>query len=174
MQNPTGATTEPLNLEAIIGEIHITANTPRRAMAISRPIANAISLPLNHLAIALDTVVPAISQPQPKIMKPRQAIFALPGRATHQLSSQPQKAVAWNQSLIPIYFMTAPPTIREAESSPVKRTPILSRMIPAKIRKKQNTFRKNSEAAYVPNTVLSHLSFSSTRDLRGDITSTNM
>ena len=174
VQNPTGATTEPSNLEAIIGEIHITANTPRRAIAISRPIANAISLPLNHLAIALDTVVPAISQPQPKIMKPRHAIFALPGRATHQLSSQPQSAVAWNQSLIPIYLMTAPPTIRDAERSPVKRTPILSRMIPAKIRKKQNTFRKNSEAAYVPNTVLSHLSFSSTSDLRGDMTSTNM
>ncbi len=56
-------------------------------MAISRPIARAISLPLNHFAMAFDTVVPAISQPQPKIMKPSDAILALPGNAVHQLSS---------------------------------------------------------------------------------------
>ena len=147
VQNATGATTELSNLAAIIGEVHMTANTPRRAIAISNPIARAISLPLNHLAIALETVVPAISQPQPKIMKPRLAILALPGNATHQLFSHAQNSVAWNQSLIPIYLMNAPITINDAERRPVKRTPILSRMIPAKIRKKQNTFRKYSEAA---------------------------
>ena len=147
VQKPTGATTEPSNLPAIIGEIHITANTPSLAIAISRPIARAISLPLNHFAMALDTVVPAISQPQPKIMNPRQAIFALPGRATHQLSSQPQRAEVWNASLMPIYFMAAPPTISDAERRPVNLTPILSRMMPAKMRKKQNTLRKYSDAA---------------------------
>ena len=98
------------------GDIHITANTPRRAMAISTPMASDISLPLNHLAMALDTVVPAISQPQPNIMKPREAILALPGSAVHQLLSHSQNAVPWNQELIPTYFMHAPITINDAEN----------------------------------------------------------
>ena len=167
------------NLADMIGDIHITANTPRRAIAISSPIASAISLPLNHLASTFDTVVPAISQPQPKIINPRQAIFALPGNATHQLSSQPQKAVAWNQSEMPTNLIEAPITISPAERSPVNRTPILSRIIPAKIRNRQKTLRKYSEAAYVPNTELfqprppSATAFSIV-DFRGDITSTNI
>ena len=93
VQKPTGATTDWSNLLEMIGASHITANTPRRAIAISSPIARAISLPLNHLAMDLDTVVPAISQPQPKIMKPREAIFALPGIAVHQLPSHSLKPV---------------------------------------------------------------------------------
>ena len=68
------------------------AKTPTLARAISSPIARAISLPLNHLAIIFETVVPAISQPQPKIMKPSEASLALPGIDTHQLLSQPSKA----------------------------------------------------------------------------------
>ena len=80
VQNATGATTDMSKWLAIIGESHMTAKTPRRAMAISRPIARAISLPSNHLAIAFDTVVPAISQPHPKIMNPSEAILALPGK----------------------------------------------------------------------------------------------
>jgi len=146
VQNPTGATTELSNLDAIIGDIHITANTPSLAIAISSPIANAISLPLNHLAIAFDTVVPAISHPQPKIMNPRQAILALPGRATHHESSQWQKPVAANHGEMPTNLIDAPITISPAERSPVKRTPILSRITPARIRKPQ-TFRMYSEAA---------------------------
>ena len=50
--------------------------TPRRANAISEPIANAISRPLNHLTIPRLTVIPAISTPQPKIMKPTAANLA--------------------------------------------------------------------------------------------------
>ena len=125
----------------------MAANTPRRPMDISTPMAMAISLPLNHLAMALETVVPAISQPQPKIMKPNVAILALPGKPVHQLSSQAHISVAWNQSLTPIYLMKAPATIRPALSRPVNRTPILSRMMPAKMRKKQNTLRKYSPPA---------------------------
>ena len=148
VQNPSGAAIAAEGkAEEMRGEIHITANTPKRAMAISKPIARAISLPLNHLARILETVVPAISQPHPKIINPRQASFALPGRATHQLSSQAQKAVPWNQSEMPMNLMIAPPTIRPAERSPVNLTPILSRMIPAKMRKRQNTLRKYSDAA---------------------------
>ncbi len=123
--------------------------------------------------MAFDTVVPAISQPHPKIMKPRHAIFALPGRAVHHEPSHALNSVAWNHSVIPMNFMDAPSTMSDAESIPVKRVPILSRMMPA-IMRKPNTFRIYSEAAYVPNTVLSQFLDCSTRDFRGDITSTNM
>ena len=148
VQNATGATTVP-NLSAIIGEMENMANTPTRAMAISRPIASAISLPLNHFAIALETVVPAISQPQPKSMKPSDAILALAGMLTHHVLSQSANAVVWNHSVMPMYFITAPANIMLADSSPVKRTPILSRITPAMMRKPQ-TLRMYSEAAYVP------------------------
>ena len=58
------------------GENIIQVATPSRARAISDPIAKAISRPLNHLTIPLDTVIPAISQPQPKIINPQAANFA--------------------------------------------------------------------------------------------------
>ena len=173
MQKASGATTDPSNFSEIAGESHITANTPKRAIAISSPIARAISLPLNHLAMAFDTVVPAISHPHPKIMNPRAAIFALPGIAGHQLPSQPHISVLWNQSLIPTYFMPAPSTIREADRMPVNRIPILSRMIPA-IMRNPHTFSIYSDAAYVPKTLLSHPRSCSMSDLSGDITSTNI
>ena len=80
-------------------------------------------------------------------MKPKEAILALPGNADHQLSSQPQNAVVWNQSVMPANLIEAPSTINPADSSPVKRMPILSRMMPAKMRKKTKTLRKYSDAA---------------------------
>ena len=172
-QKATGATMELSNLADMSGAIHITPNTPRRAIAISRPIARAFSLPSNHFAMALETVVPAISQPHPKIMNPRLAILALPGIETHQLPSQPQKAVAWNQSEIPTNLMAAPTTIRLALRTPVKRMPILSRMMPARMRK-PHTLRMYSDAAYVPKVPLDQPLALSTRDFSGDITSTNM
>ncbi len=43
-------------------------------------------------------------------------------------------------------MIAAPTNISEADSVPVKRTPILSRMMPATIRK-PNTLRMYSEAA---------------------------
>ena len=58
------------------GEKIIHVATPRRASAISEPIASAISRPLNHLTIPRLTVIPAISQPQPNIMKPHAANLA--------------------------------------------------------------------------------------------------
>ena len=99
VQKPTEAETEP-NFSAIMGEMEKMAKTPTRAMAISRPMASAISLPLNHFAMAFDTVVPAISQPQPKIMKPKAANFALAGIATHQEPSHASKPVPLNASLM--------------------------------------------------------------------------
>ena len=145
-QNPTGARRDPPNDLLMIGAIHITANTPRRAMAISSPIARAISLPLNHLARIFDTLVPSISQPQPNIINPREAIFALAGISTHQLPSHWAKAVAWNHSLIPMNLIAAPITIKPAERIPEKRTPSLSSITPA-ISRKPQTFRMYSEAA---------------------------
>ena len=61
---------------ANIGEKIMQVATPRRASAISEPIAKAISCPLNHLTIPRETVMPAISTPQPKIMKPTEANLA--------------------------------------------------------------------------------------------------
>ena len=58
------------------GEKIIQVATPRRANAISEPMASAISRPLNHFTIPLETVIPAISHPQPKIMKPQAANLA--------------------------------------------------------------------------------------------------
>ena len=58
------------------GEKIIHVATPKRANAISEPIAIAVSRPLNHLTIPRETVIPAISTPQPKIMKPIAATFA--------------------------------------------------------------------------------------------------
>ena len=61
------------------GEKIIQVATPRRANAISEPIANAISRPLNHLTIPRLTVIPPISAPQPNSMKPSAANLAEEG-----------------------------------------------------------------------------------------------
>ena len=126
-----------------------TANTPTRAIAISTPIAIAISLPLNHFAMAFDTVVPAISHPHPKIMNPNDAILALPGMDVHHVLSHAQKSVVWNHSEMPTNFIRAPMTMSEPERRPVNLIPVLSRMKPARIRNPQ-MLRKYSELEYVP------------------------
>ena len=93
-QKATGMTTEGgVDQSARRGEIVKMKNTPTRAIAISRPIARAISFPSNHLARVFETVIPAISQPQPKIMKPRAASLALPGIAVHHELSHWSRAV---------------------------------------------------------------------------------
>ena len=57
-----------------IGTVTAKANmVPKRAVAISIPIANAISFPLNHFTIIFETVIPAISTPTPKIAYPKAA-----------------------------------------------------------------------------------------------------
>ena len=63
-------------LLAKTGEPKTTTATPTRAIAISTPMASAISFPLNHLTIPRETVIPAISTPQPKNMKPIADILA--------------------------------------------------------------------------------------------------
>ena len=61
------------------GEKIMHVATPSLANAISDPIANAISRPLNHLTMPRETVMPAISTPQPNIMKPMAANLAEAG-----------------------------------------------------------------------------------------------
>ena len=167
----TELTPSTANFPLIIGESHIAPNTPSRAIAISKPIAKAISLPLNHLASILLTVVPAISAPHPKIMKPNIASLAEPGIAGHQALSH--STVLASAQDIPKYLIAAPITMSEAESRPVKRTPILSRIIPAIIRK-PNTLRRYSPAAYVPKTPWSHPSVSFSKEASGERMSTNI
>ena len=79
-------------------------------------------------------------------MKPSEAILALAGISTHQEPSHWAKPVVWNQSLTPTNLIAAPKTIRPADRMPEKRTPSLSRRMPARIRKPQ-TLRMYSEAA---------------------------
>ena len=69
--------------------------------------------------------------------------------------------------------MQAPINIRDAESIPVKRTPILSRMIPARIRNPK-TLKMNSELPYMPNTSGVQPRWASIMLCSGDIMSTNM
>ncbi len=68
----TGAETVP-KMFAIGTEIERARAVPIRAVAISSPIAKAISFPLNHFTIVFETVTPAISIPTPKIAKPTAA-----------------------------------------------------------------------------------------------------
>ena len=67
------------DMRAMRGEKIMQVATPNRAKAISEPIARAISLPLNHFTMPRETVIPAISTPQPKIMKPTEANLAEAG-----------------------------------------------------------------------------------------------
>ena len=48
-------------------------------MAISTPMAKAISWPVNHFTMPRLTVIPAISAPQPNTMKPQAANLAEAG-----------------------------------------------------------------------------------------------
>ena len=61
------------------GENIMQVATPRRASAISEPMASAISWPLNHFTMPRETVMPAISTPHPNIMKPMAANLAEAG-----------------------------------------------------------------------------------------------
>ena len=70
--------------------------------------------------------------------------------------------------------MIAPISITVPDRTAVNRTPILSRMIPAKIRKNTKTFRKTSDPCIVPNAVESHPRVSCIRSLMGERMSMNM
>lgn len=57
-----------------IGRLHPNAAAvPRRAIATCKPMAKATSCPVNHLIITLETVIPVISAPIPKMANPKLA-----------------------------------------------------------------------------------------------------
>ena len=77
-------------------------------------------------------------------------------------------------SLTAYHLMTAPTSMTAAERMAVNRTPILSRMIPAKMRKNTNTLRNTSDPCIVPNAVESHPRVSCIRSLMGERMSMKM
>ncbi len=70
--------------------------------------------------------------------------------------------------------MVAPTSITAPERMAVKRTPILSRMIPANIRKNMNTLRNVSDPCMVPNAVESQPRVDCRRSLIGERMSMKM
>ena len=79
-----------------------------------------------------------------------------------------------NPSLTAYHLMQAPTSITPPERRAVKRTPILSRIIPAKMRKKMNTLRNVSEPCMVPKASESQPRCDCMRSLIGDKMSTKM
>ena len=77
-------------------------------------------------------------------------------------------------SLTAYHLMQAPISITAPERRAVKRTPILSRMIPAKMRKKTNTLRNVSEPCIVPKASESQPRCDCMRSLIGERMSTKM
>ena len=71
-------------------------------------------------------------------------------------------------SLTANHLMTAPTSMTAAERTAVKRTPILSRMIPAKMRKNTKTLRNTSDPCMVPKAVESQPRVSCIRSLIGE------
>ena len=73
-----------------------------------------------------------------------------------------------NISVRAYQLMVAPTSITAPDRIAVKRTPILSRIIPAKIKKNTNTLRKVSDPCIVPNAVESQPLVSHIKSLIGD------
>ena len=108
---------------------------PRRAMATCTPMAEASSLPLNHLVTIFDTVMPVMSQPMPKRPKPKAAMStcvlscwgmmpkSVKGISTMEVGSTWVTAQALTH---------APRNIEPVARRPVMRMPQRSRMIPPK------------------------------------------
>ena len=77
-------------------------------------------------------------------------------------------------SLTANHLIQAPTSITPADRMAVNRTPILSRMIPAKMRKNTNTLRNTSEPCIVPKAVESQPRVSCIRSLIGERMSMKM
>ena len=114
------------------------AAVPRRASATCTPMAKAISWPVNHLVMVFEMVIPVISQPTPKMAKPKQATAADMGRWKEpRLNTAPWKSVE-----TATYLMSTPTTMSAVLSTPVKRIPSLSRMMPPKKSIRRNTLMR--------------------------------
>ena len=84
------------------------------------------------------------------------------------------RLLPWNASVTAYQLIVAPTSITAPESTAVKRTPILSSIIPAKIRKNTNTLRNVSEPCIVPNAVESQPRVDCIRSLIGERMSMKM
>ena len=115
-------------------EPNIAIAVPIRPAATFSPKANARAFPRNHLTTTLLAVMPTISMPTPNIAKPSVAYSTcdLSENTCHEpmLSdvTAPPKSVETAQ-----YLSSEPAIISPTESTPVKRGPFLSRIIPPKI-----------------------------------------
>ena len=90
------------------------------------------------------------------------------------LVNQVSRPLPMNDLLIANHLIAAPTSITAPDRMAVKRTPILSRMIPAKIRKNTNTLRNVSEPSMVPKALESQPRVASIRSLIGDRMSMKM
>ena len=104
---------------------------PRRARASCRPIAKAISRPLNHFAIARLTVTPAISLPRPNIAHPAYASDS--DGLANAPESHVQRRLPAKLSDMAYVIKAAPPTISPTNIEPVSLTPQRSSSIPQTI-----------------------------------------
>jgi hypothetical protein len=122
---PSNATADTPYLRAMGMAAARPTAVPMRAPASCSPMAVAISLPLNHLTMTFDTVMPATSTPMPKKENPM--------AATHTCvrTGKPETS--------PIQHMATPKTITREARMPVKRTPFLSRMMPPMMSMNANT-----------------------------------
>ena len=84
------------------------------------------------------------------------------------------RLLPWNISVTAYQLMVAPTSITAPESTAVNLTPILSSMIPAKMRKNTNTLRNVSEPCMVPKAVESQPLVDCIRSLMGESMSMKM
>ena len=85
---------------------------------------------MNHFVIILDIVIPHISHPTPKMANPKEAIAADIG--SEKLTKSRVNLLSPKSVVTPKYLMITPTTIKPLAITPVKRMPILSRIIPPK------------------------------------------
>ena len=88
--------------------------------------------------------------------------------------NQLSRPVPIKELLTAYHLMRPPMNMTAPESTAVNRTPILSRMMPAKMRKNTNTLRNTSEPCIVPKALESHPRVDSIRSLIGDRISMKM
>ena len=101
-------------------------------------MAKANSRPLNHLTIIFETVMPAISIPTPNMAYPTEAHSTWVEITAPKIETlAPPKSLETAQ-----YLMATPTTMMPAAITPVKRTPILSRIIPPKININRKTLNQ--------------------------------
>ena len=112
------------------GESTKAIAVPSLAIASCAPIAKAISLPLNHLAMERVTATPAISLPRPNSIHPTYASHSEGLAIPTELCIQFARPLPLKLEEMAYATIAAPPTIIPTKIEPVTLTPHLSRSIP--------------------------------------------